>query len=429
MPIANNHLYYEQDLRVPMTHLTLVFHGAGIQQEPQEKTGLARITAKMLFRGTPVLSRETISRKFELLGAEVNASVSETDFVVGISCFTKNLREVIDHVVSVIREASFPQLELDLLKKAEFNQLEAALQDPERVLSAANQYVLYDGGGAGRIGSKKGIANIFREDIVDYFSKVRAASVLYFTSISDLTKDEIERHAKRFAAGRQDDGFELKPEVQFKESNGRNAFIVQSPEAKNDRLLWSQKGIAAADDRRFDLSLIIDALGSFEGFLFDELRNKKGWCYGAYAFVVQATTRPGRIGVYADPSLETSKDLIPELLRLMHIFMEEEEFHKRLAQRNATFKNRYWYQLDLRFKLASRVSRDRYGIPILEREAYNSRIDAVTDISARRVIDELFDDRNLCMVFYGDAERIQRILTGCDSSVRCTVMEKEVLIA
>ena len=163
--------------------------------------------------------------------------------------------------------------------------------------------------------------------------------------------------------------------------------------------------------------------------MFDELRNKRGWCYGAYAFVVPATTRAGRIGVYADPSLETSKDLIPELLRLMHIFMEEEEFHKRLAQRNATFKNRYSYQLDLKFKLASRVSRDRYGVPILDREAYNSRIDAVTDISARRVIDELFDDRNLCMVFYGDAERIQRILTGCDSSVRCTVMEKEVLIS
>jgi zinc protease len=428
MPITNHHLYYEQDLRVPMTHLTLVFHGAGIQQEPQEKTGLARITSKMLFRGTPALSREAISQKFELLGAEANASVSETDFVVGISCFTKNLGVVVDLVVSIIGEASFPQQELDLLKKAELNQLEAALQDPERVLSAANQYVLYDGAGVGRMGSKKGIADILREDVVDYFSKVRAASVLYFTSISDLMKDEIERHAKRFTAGRRDDGFELKPELSFKDTSGRNAFIVQSTDAKNDRLLWTQKGIAATDDRRFDLSLIIDALGSFEGFLFDELRNKKGWCYGAYAFVVPATTRPGRIGVYADPSLETSKDLIPELLRLIHIFQEEEGFQERLSQRNSTFKNRYSYQLDLKFKLANRVGRDRYGIPILGREAYNSRIDAVTDISARRVVDELFDDRNLCMVFYGDAERIQKILTVCDPSIHCTVMDKEALI-
>ena len=429
MPIRNHQLYYEQDPRVPMSQLTLVFHGAGMQQEPQEKTGLARITAKMLFRGTPALSREAISQKFELLGAEVNASVSETDFVVAISCFTKNLGTVVDLVASVIAEANFPQQELDLLKKAEVNQLEAALQDPERVLSAAHQYVLYDGNGIGRVGSKKGIANIVREDIVAFFSKVRTASVMYCTSISDLAEEEIERCVKRFAAGRRVDGFELKPEISFKEVPGRNAFIVPSAEAKNDRLMWTQKGITATDDRRFDLSLIIDALGSFEGFLFDELRNKKGWCYGAYAFVVPATSRPGRIGVYADPSLETSKDLIPELLRLMHIFQEEGGFQERLAQRNATFKNRYSYQLDLKFKLASRVNRDRYGIPILEKEAYNNRIDAVTDISAQRVIDELFDDRNLCMVFYGDAERVQSILADCDAAVRCTVIEKEALIA
>jgi zinc protease len=412
-----------------MTHLTLVFNGAGIQQEPEDKTGLARITAKMLFRGTPALSREAISQKFELLGAEVNASVSETDFVVAMSCFTENLGDVVDLIVRVVDEASFPLQELDLLKKTEFNQLEAALQDPERVLSAANQYALYDGAGVGRIGSMRGIANIFQEDVAAFFSKVRAASVLYFTSISDLTKDEIDGFTKRFTAGRRTHGFELKPEVPFKEVKGRNALIVHSPEAKNDRLLWTQKGIAATDDRRFDLSLIIDALGSFEGFLFDELRNKKGWCYGAYAFVVPATSRPGRIGVYSDPSLETSKELIPELLRLIHVFQEEGGFQERLAQRNGAFKNRYSYQLDLKFKLAGRVSRDRYGIPILDRDEYNSRIDAVTDISARRVVGELFDDRNLCMVFYGDAERIQKILTLCDPSIHCTVMEKEALIA
>ncbi len=429
MPITNDQLYYEQDLRVPMTQLTLVYHGAGIQQEAQQKTGLARLTAKMLFRGTSALNREAIARKFELLGAEVNANVSETDFIIAISCFTKNLDTVVDLVVSVIREASFPQQELELMIKSELNQLEAALQEPERVLSAANQFVLYDGAGVGRIGSKQGVLAIERGDVVEFFSKVRSASVLYFNSISDVAMNEIEGATRRFSAGRSGGGFELKPEVRFREVRGRNAFVVHSPQAKNDRLIWTQEGIAATDDRRFDLSLIIDALGSFEGFLFDELRNKRGWCYGAYAFAVPATSRPGRIGVYADPSHETSKDLIPEMLRLYRVFPHEQEFQDRLVQRNTTFKNRYSYQLDLKFRLASRVSRDRYGIPILERDAYNSRIDAVTDISTQRVIDELFDDRNLCMVFYGDAERIRKILADCDSSIQVTVMEKERLIA
>jgi predicted Zn-dependent peptidase len=428
MGIANHQLYYQQDMRVPMTRLTLVYSGGGTQQEVEEKAGLARATAKMLFRGTPAMNREVISRKFELLGAEVNAHVSETDFVVSISCFTKNVSAVLDLLMTIMDDADFPSTELELLKKNELNQFDAALQDAERVLSAGNQYVLYDGMRFGKIGSRKGIANISREDVMEYFSKVRAASVLFFTSISDLSKEKIERHTERFTAGRHTSGFALKPEVQFKESRGREAFIVNSDGATNDRLIWSQKGIEAIDDRRFDLNLIVDALGSFEGLLFDVLRNKNGWCYGAYAFVTPATTRRGRIRFYSDPSLETSSLLIPELLRLLERFSTEKDFQDRLRQRNETFKNRYSYQLDLKYKLSSEVSRDRYGIPILGREAHNKRIDAVTQASAQKVIGEVFDSRNLCMVFYGDAGRIQKILTGVEASISVTVMDKELLV-
>ena len=428
MGIANHQLYFQQDMRAPMARLTLVYSGGGTQQEAEEKAGLARATAKMLFRGTPAMNREVISRKFELLGAEVNAHVSETDFVVSVSCFTKNVSIVLDLLLTIMNDADFPSTELELLKKNELNQFDAALQDAERVLSAGNQFVLYEGMRFGKIGSRKGIANITREDVIEYFSKVRAASILFFTSISDLSKDVIGKQTERFALGRPTNGFALKPEVQFKESRGREAFIINSDGATNDRLIWSQKGIEATDDRRFDLNLIVDALGSFEGLLFDILRNKNGWCYGAYAFITAATTRRGRIGFYSDPSLETSSLLIPELLRLLERFSTEKDFQDRLSQRNAAFKNRYAYQLDLKYKLSSELNRDRYGIPILGRDAYNRRIDAVTQESAQKVIREVFDARNLCMVFYGDATRIQKILSGVDPSISVVVMDKESLV-
>jgi len=240
MKIENHRLYYQQDMRVPMTRLSLVYIGGGAQQESEKKAGLARVTAKMLFRGTPAMNREVISRKFELLGAEVNAHVSETDFVVSISCFTKNAGAVLDLVFTIMNEADFPAAELELLKKNEMNQLDAALQDAERVLSAGHQYALYGGMRFGKIGSRNGITNILREDLMEYFSNVRAATILFFTSISDLSREEIEKHAERFAVGRRTSGFLLKPEVQFNESKGRGAFIINSAGATNDRLIWSQ---------------------------------------------------------------------------------------------------------------------------------------------------------------------------------------------
>ena len=429
MSVRNHELYHEQDLRVPMTHLNLVFHGAGIQQEPESMCGLARFTAKMLFRGAGSLTREEISRRFDLLGAEVSAHVSETDFLVAVSCITKNLDAVLDLLVTVLNEASFPGAELELLKKSELNVLEGAFQDPERVLSAAHLYVLYDGRNLGKIGSRGGIDKISRKDLVDYFRSVRSASVLYFTAISDLSRSGVEHAVERFTIGRLSEGFSLKGELPFKESAARAAYIVESKEAKNDRLIWSQEGISATDEKRFGLNLIIDALGSFEGYLFDELRNKKGWCYGAYAFVTPATNRPGRIGFYADPSSESSKDLIPALLQLLESFPDEEGFRNRLKERNEAFKNRYAYQLDLKYRLGSRVHKDRYGIPILSRDEYNARIDGVTAEAARRIIGEVFDLNRLVMVFHGDVDRIKSTLTGLDASIPVTVLEKDLLVA
>lgn len=426
--IKNHQVYYQQDSRAPMTTVTLVFHGGGMQQETEDLAGLARMTAKMLFRGTPSIDREMLERRFELLGADVNADASETDFGITISCFTKNLDEVLSLVATVINEAGFPESELELVRKQELNGLDAALQNADGVLSKAHEYVLFEGARFGRFGSRSGIGRVTRKDVQEFFSNARATNVLYFTAISDLSRNEIEKKLKRFMDGRKTDGFVLKPETPYRTSRGREAVIFDSPGATNDRLMWSHKGINATDERRFDLDLIVDALGSGQGFLFNQLRGKKGWCYGAYAFIMRGTGRMGRIIYYSDPTSENSDKLIPEMLRLIGSFGDEKEFQDFLAQRNETFKNRYAYQLDVRFKLTSEVNRDRYGIPILDKESYYRRIDAVNLVTTKRVIEEVFDPQNITMVFYGDGERIKGILNQLDPGIKITVREKEVLV-
>ncbi len=426
--ITNNKVYYQQDARVPMTSVTLVFHGAGSQQETEDLAGLADVTAGLLFRGTPSLTHEMISKKFELLGADVNAGTSETDFTVSISCFSKNLDAVLGLTATIMKEANFSQEELDLVRKQKLNELDAALQSADGILGQASDYVAYGGTRFGKFGSKAAFNRITRDDVVRYWDSARRTLVLYLTSISNLSKDAITERTTLFTKGRSVDGFVLKPEVAVKVAQGHEAYIVASPGATNDLLQWSHKGIRSADDRRFDLNLVLDALGSAEGFLFDVLRGKNGWCYGAYAWNQPGTDAPGRINYYADPTPETSSKLIPEMLRLIQAFPDDAEFQEGLARRNSAFKNRYAYQLDPRFKLTSEINRDRYGIPMLTKEEYYKKIDAVNLSTARRMIEDVFDPKNLYMVFYGDVERLKPILEKTDPSMKITVLDKEVLV-
>ena len=425
--IINDSLYYQCDARVPMTKMTLVFHGAGFQHDPETIPGLARVTSRMIFRGTPGKTREMIARELELLGASADARVSETDLLIDLSCFSRNLDRVIALVGEILTEASFPEPELEIVKQQELNSFDGALQNPERVLSSAHEYVLFGRSRYGKIGSRSAIGRITRNHVVDYYRKAVATAVAYTTSISDLPRGEIDAQQHRLTNGRSKDGFVLKPESEYQNSMGYEATIVQSEGATNDRFIWSHRGIGALDSRRFDLSLIIDALGSFEGVLFNELRNKNGWCYGAYAYVMPATTRPGRVGYYSDPAAESSMQLIPEMIRLLRTFPEMADFRERLDERRDTFKNRYAYQLDLKRKLLNEVHRDLYGIPILDQESYNRIIDAVTQESASQAIREIFDHENMTMVFYGDEKRIRSLLGQFDRKVEVTAMRKEEL--
>jgi predicted Zn-dependent peptidase len=425
--IRDGALYYEHDPRVPMTALQLVFHGGGFQQEPTGLMGTARVAAKTLFRGTPAMTRQQILQQLDLLGATVDASVSETDFTISLSCFTRALDRVIALVASVVENASFPEEECALVIRQELNSLSAALQNPERVLTAAHEFVVYGAGTQGKIGSRAGLERLTRADVVRYFEGVRGAGVLFATAISDLPRADLERALAVFTRGRRADGFQLRSERPFLDT--RATVIVDSPGATNDRLIWSQTGIAAADPRRFDLALILDALGSSEGTIFEVLRNKNGWCYGAYGYLVPATTRPGRIAYYADPAGENSHRLVPELLSILGRFPGDADFQVRLAGRNETFANRYAYQLEPKRKLTNAINEDRYGIPVLDREGYQRAIGAVTASTAAAVIREVFAVERLAMVYYGDAGRLTPLLAGLDGSRTPTVIESGLLIA
>ncbi|MFA6541755.1 MAG: insulinase family protein [Bacteroidota bacterium] len=429
MGITNNAIYYERDERTPVTKLSIIFSGAGEQKETEETAGLANITSKLLFRGTKQFTRDQIEKQFDLLGASVSAAVSETEFIIRISAFSRNVNEVLHLVFRMLREADFPESEIEIIKKQEQSRMRSTLQNNEDVLRYAHRFILFNRKRIGKIGSAASLNNITREKIQKYYQQSVSADTVYVTAVSDLTETTLCEYLNPFLQNRLRNGFTLGPETPYRQSTGREIFIAESTGAPNDRLLWSHQGIEGNDPRRFALSMVLDALGSFEGYLFDELRNKNGWCYGVYAYLFPPTMRKSLIGYYSDPSNSTSQFLIPKLMELIETFQHSSEYLHRLRERKASFKNRYSYQLDINYKLTSRINRDKYGFQILDRNEYFNEIDSVTETMAAETIRQVFDLHNMTMIFYGDSHRISSIISKIDPAIPITVFDKSDLIS
>lgn len=109
---------------------TIALHGslrAGSHFEPQDKPGLARLTAGMLERGTRRRSKMEIAAALEATGAELDFSVDP--FAVNISArlLADDLPLVLSTIAEELREPAFPADEFEKLKQ----QTIAAIQEDQ----------------------------------------------------------------------------------------------------------------------------------------------------------------------------------------------------------------------------------------------------------------------------------------------------------
>ncbi|AOB32356.1 zinc protease [Bordetella sp. H567] len=91
---------------------------------------VADAVADMLDRGTSKLSRQAIQDRFDQLKADVNFSGSGTNLSVSISTTRDNLPDVVATVLDIVRNANFPQAQLDEYKAQAVTAIQNAMNEP-----------------------------------------------------------------------------------------------------------------------------------------------------------------------------------------------------------------------------------------------------------------------------------------------------------
>jgi zinc protease len=98
---------------------------------------IADAVADMLDRGTPKLSRQAIQDRFDQLKADVNFSGSGTNLSVSISTTRDNLPDVVATVLDIIRNANFPQAQVDEYKAQAVTAIQNAMNEPSALAMRA----------------------------------------------------------------------------------------------------------------------------------------------------------------------------------------------------------------------------------------------------------------------------------------------------
>lgn len=247
-----------------------------------DKAGYVGMVGELMMSGTQDLSKEQLDEAIDQIGARINVSSTSAS----ASSLTKHQERLLELFSAVLFKPSFPQVELDKIKKQTISGLAAAKDDPSAIASVVESAVIYGKDHPyGEAATEETVATVEVGDIKDYYNTYFKPNIAYLAIVGDITKPEAEKLVKKYFSNWE------KGEVPTHEWEA-----VQGPASNQvvlvDRPSSVQSLISVAypvemqhnDPNRIAASLMSYVLGGGSSSrLFMNLREAKGYTYGAYA--------------------------------------------------------------------------------------------------------------------------------------------------
>jgi predicted Zn-dependent peptidase len=154
---------------LPIVAMNLVLK-SGQGNEPDDRTGLANMTASLLDDGTKTRSAVDITNQLQAIGVNgINAGSGWDSTNVSVQTLTRNLDKALEIYSDVIINPSFPATEIESLRGRQLVGLRQQKANPNAVGNIVYNKVLYGDHPYGRDNNEASIKAITRDDIVKFY--------------------------------------------------------------------------------------------------------------------------------------------------------------------------------------------------------------------------------------------------------------------
>jgi zinc protease len=273
-----------QTSNVPIATITIVFPG-GDASDPAEKAGLAGLAASLADKGTASRSATEIAASLESLGANINFNSGPDGTFVSLTAPAVNLEAAGGVLVDIVKDAQYPAEEVERERKRAIDNLIASLKNPGALAGLVASKVFYGDAPYGRVATPESLGQITREDLAAhraaYWHPANAKIVVSGGIPSDAAEELANAlfgdWTSSLPAGNpvsNPAGVEAGPRV----------IVVDMPDAGQAAVIAGVRALSRDDPQFYNLWLANTVLGSgSNGWLFEEVRTKRGLSYGAYS--------------------------------------------------------------------------------------------------------------------------------------------------
>jgi zinc protease len=394
---------------VPLVQLNALVR-VGSASDPLDKRGLASLTADMLDEGAGTRDALELADAIEFLGARIRTRAGMHTTTVSLHSPLSKFDAALPLLADIVLRPTFPTDELERKRKSLLTSLLQAHDEPNAIASVEFAVALYGKDhpyGASGLGDEASIRSFSVADLRDFHRSYFVPNNAALIVVGDVTADEIMPKLEA-AFGSWVQG--QVPQVSWPEApqvQRREVILVDKPGAPQSVIRIGCIGADRYSDDYYDLQVMNTILGgSFTSRLNQNLREDKGYTYGAYSYFA-FNVLPGPFMAGASVQTEVTDSALAEFFKEMNGILQP------VPQDEITGAENYEaFSLPAQFESVSGIAGNldelvAFGLPLDYFNHYVDEILAVTQRDVRRVAREYVNPERVKVIVVGDRATIE----------------------
>ncbi|HEY0809601.1 MAG TPA: pitrilysin family protein, partial [Longimicrobiales bacterium] len=300
----------------PVISVNIVMRGAGSTSDPEGKTGIADLTANLLRSGTKTKTSLEIAQIFDGMGAQAGANAGPDWASFSVTALKADIDQALATAADVLINPTFPADEFETQRKRSLTQLQVQLSQPAQLASRVFTTRVFGAHPYGRLTTTTSLRGITRDDLAAFHNTHYKPGNALVVIAGDVNPSEIIAKFEQHFAAWKGTGVARPKYAPAPALGAREIILVNKPGAVQAAFRIGHTIVPATHADWPALTVAQQILGGgSKGWLFDILREKKGYTYGAYAFSTQRMD-PGFFQMQGDARNEVADSALKLFIEL-----------------------------------------------------------------------------------------------------------------
>lgn len=372
-----------------------------------EKAGVASLLSAMLGNGTTTITKDDFNEEVDFLGANINFGSS--------GAFGSGLVKYSDRIVELMADATINPLLVEEEFQKEKDKLIENLKSNEKDLSAVSGRVVsalaYGKDHVyGEFLTEETVNNVTFKNVQNFYQLRFAPNNAYIVVVGDIQPKTAKKQIKKYFGDwkKQDLPNISEPELTDNVSTTEINFI-DLPNASQSNISVTNNVSLKQNDEDYFTALMANNIlgGGGEGYLFKNLREDKGYTYGAYSSLGSSRYGVSRFNASAKVRNAVADSAVVEFIEEIRRIRTEPVDAETLKDAKAKYVGKFVMALERPQTIANyALSIKRNNLPEDFYETYLENINKVSAEDVQKVSRKYFQIDNSRIIIVGKGSEV-----------------------